>query len=77
MVVKANDLVVAKRQEHDRMAWSKEGSEGLASSLISLSYGENRGPGHDSIQANSVSGSGSIAAVSNCTGGKDFHVIQC
>jgi hypothetical protein len=30
-VEKANDLVVAKRQKHDGMAWSKEGSTGLAS----------------------------------------------
>jgi hypothetical protein len=31
LVEKANDLVMAKRQKHDVMAWSKEGSVGLAS----------------------------------------------
>jgi hypothetical protein len=29
LVEKANDLVVAKRQRHNGMSWSKEGSVGL------------------------------------------------
>jgi hypothetical protein len=37
---KANDLVVAKRQKHNGMAWSKEGSVGLASVSSACLNGE-------------------------------------